>query len=42
MRRGLAVFESMGYRASHSFDMDVEIGSHQHVPAYLKAGAPPL
>lgn len=42
MRRALAVVESTGYRASRPYDLDLEIKIHQHVPAYLKAGAPPL
>ena len=42
MRRALAAIESTGYRASRPYDLDLEIKLHQHVPAYIKAGAPPL
>jgi hypothetical protein len=42
MRRALAVVASTGYRPSRKYDLDLEIKIHQHVPAYIKAGAAPL
>jgi hypothetical protein len=42
MQRALEVIESTGYRPSRRYDLELEIKSHQHVPAYVKAGAVPL
>ncbi len=42
LKRALTAIEGTGYHPARPYDLELEIRNYHHVPAYLKAGAPPL
>jgi hypothetical protein len=42
LERALTLIETTGYRSSRPYDLRQEVANYHHVPAYVKAEAPPL
>lgn len=42
LERALTLIETTGYHSSRPYDLKQEVGNYHHVPAYVKAEAPPL